>query len=235
MRLDRLIKTRLTLSTNAVRHLFAARRVKLNGVVAVHGHRLITRFCRVEVDDEVLQARQPLYLMMHKPRGCVSATVDDRNPTVLDLIGLPNKSELHLAGRLDFNTTGLLLLTNDGAWSRQLTLPQARIAKRYLVETREAITEAQVRKFAEGFYFRYENLTTLPAQLEPLSKHRAELTIYEGRYHQIKRMFGYFQNEVTALHRLSMGSIALDGTLAPGEYRPLTAAEVASVAAGEGA
>jgi 16S rRNA pseudouridine516 synthase len=229
MRLDRLIESRLALSARAVRELFAARRVKLNGAAVDHGRQLVTGFCRVEVDDVVLQDRQPLYLMMNKPRGCVSATVDERNTTVLDLIDLPEKSQLHLAGRLDFNTTGLLLLTNDGTWSRRLTLPQRRIPKRYLVETKSAITEAQVRKFAEGFYFRYEDLTTLPARLEPLSRHRAELTIYEGRYHQIKRMFGYFQNEVTALHRLSMGEIALDQALAAGGYRALTPAEVASV------
>ncbi|MDX9875813.1 MAG: 16S rRNA pseudouridine(516) synthase [Spongiibacteraceae bacterium] len=229
MRLDRLIESRLALSARSVRNLFAARHVRLNGSEATDSRQPITEFCGVEVDGHVLQpAREALYLMLHKPRGCASATVDDRHPTVLDLIDLPNKAELHLAGRLDFNTTGLLLLTNDGRWSRQLTLPQQKIPKRYLVETKDEITLEQVRKFAEGFYFRYENLTTLPAELTVLDSHHAELTIYEGRYHQIKRMFGYFQNEVTALHRLSMGPIALDPALAPGSYRHLRADEIAS-------
>ncbi len=230
MRLDRLIESRLALSARSVRNLFASRRVRLNGVETTEGRQPITEFCGVEVDGAVVQpAREALYLMLHKPRGCASATVDDKHPTVLDLIDLPNKSELHLAGRLDFNTTGLLLLTNDGRWSRRLTLPRQKTPKRYRVETKDAITPEQVKKFAEGFYFRYENLTTLPAELTPLSSHCAELTIVEGRYHQIKRMFGYFQNEVTALHRLSMGAIALDPALAPGSYRRLTAEEIASV------
>lgn len=232
MRLDRLIESRLALSARTVRQLFAARRVRLNGCAVEHGRRSVSEFCRVEVDDEIVQAaRTARYLMLHKPRGCVSATVDDRHPTVLDLIDLPDRSSLHLAGRLDFNTTGLLLLTNDGSWSRRLTLPQRKIAKRYLVETKEEITPEQVQKFAEGFYFRYENLTTQPAELKPLASHRAELAIVEGRYHQIKRMFGYFQNEVTALHRLAIGAITLDAALAPGSYRHLTDDEIASVPA----
>lgn len=230
MRLDRLIESRLALSARSVRHLFTNRRVLLNGHAEEHGRQMISEFCHVEVDGRVLQqARSPLYLMLHKPRGCASATVDDKHPTVLDLIDLPDKAELHLAGRLDFNTTGLLLLTNDGRWSRRITLPQQKIAKRYWVETKEEITADYVQKFAEGFYFRYENLTTLPAELKILSSHSAELTIFEGRYHQIKRMFGYFQNEVTALHRVSMGAIELDATLQPGRYRHLTATEIAAV------
>jgi 16S rRNA pseudouridine516 synthase len=231
MRLDRLIKSRLALSTRSVRTLIVDRRVRLNGTEVSDHRQSTTEFCCVEVDGQVVQhAREAIYLMLNKPRGCASATIDSTHPTVLDLIDVPGKSELHLAGRLDFNTTGLLLLTNDGHWSRRLTLPQRRIPKRYRVETKDEITTAQARKFAEGFYFRYENLTTLPAELVILGRYQAELTIYEGRYHQIKRMFGYFQNEVTALHRLSMGSIALDGALAPGQYRRLTAGEVDSVA-----
>ena len=230
MRLDRLIESRLALSARSVRNLFAEGGVRLNGEKALDGRQSITEFCGVEVDGNVVQpAREALYLMLHKPRGCASATVDDKHPTVLDLIDLPNKAELHLAGRLDFNTTGLLLLTNDGRWSRRLTLPQQKIPKCYRVETKSEITQEQIQKFTEGFFFRYENLTTLPADLKILSRHCAELTIYEGRYHQIKRMFGYFQNEVTALHRLSMGKIVLDPTLAPGCYRRLTTEEAASV------
>lgn len=229
MRLDRLLESRLALSARSVRHLFIERRVRLNGAAVPHGRQEISAFCRVEVDDRELQARQAIYLMLHKPRGCVSATVDFKNPTVLELIDLPEKNELHLAGRLDFNTTGLLLLTNDGGWSRRLTLPQHKIPKRYVVETKDEITAEQVRKFAEGIYFGYEDLTTLPAELEILAPRRAELTIYEGRYHQIKRMFGHFQNEVTALHRLSMGQITLDSALAPGAWRSLTADEIAAI------
>lgn len=229
MRLDRFIENTLSRSASTVRMMFAERKIKVNGVAVEHGRNHITSFCRVEVEGVTLQARSPLYLMLHKPKGCVSATVDSKNPTVLDFIDLPGKEELHLAGRLDFNTTGLLLLTNDGGWSRKITQPEERIPKTYRVKTRLPITPDYVDAFKAGMYFRFENLTTQPAQLDILSAHTAELTIYEGRYHQIKRMFGFFQNEVIALHRLSMGDIALDSSLQAGQYRALSSAEIAAV------
>lgn len=229
MRLDRYLESKLACSAKTVRDLFVQRKVLLNGVAVSEGRGIITEFCRLEVDGNIVQARQAVYVMLHKPKGCVSATKDTKHKTVIDCIDAPEKEHLHLAGRLDFNTTGLLLLTNDGKWSRKLTQPQQKIPKVYWVKTQNEITPHYIQKFAEGFYFQFENLTTLPAELKILSTHTAQLSIYEGRYHQIKRMFGFFQNEVLELHRLSMGNIHLDETLAAGEYRALTAAEVASV------
>lgn len=229
MRLDRFIESQLAYSARTVRHLLAQRKIFVNGAAVADGRRQITAFCRVEAAGRTLQARAPVYIMLHKPRGCVSATMDDKHPTVLDLIELPFKRALHLAGRLDFNSTGLLLLTNDGNWSSRIMLPDKKLPKTYRVETKKEITDEYAKKFAEGVYFRFENLTTLPAALRILSANTAEITLREGRYHQIKRMFGFFQNEVVGLHRLSIGGIALDENLAPGAYRHLTAAEVESV------
>jgi 16S rRNA pseudouridine516 synthase len=229
MRLDRFIESKLSYSTKTVRDLIVRRQVILNGIAISDGKQNISEFCRVEVHGNVLQAQEPIYVMMHKPKGCVSATRDEKNQTVIDLINMPEKNQLHLAGRLDFNTTGLLLLTNDGKWSRKITQPQQKIPKIYWVKTRNEITEAQVKKFSEGFYFQFENLWTQPAQLTILSTCTAKLTIYEGRYHQIKRMFGFFDNEVLELHRLAMGTIRLDENLAVGECRKLTAAEIAFI------
>lgn len=229
MRLDRFIESKLGYSAQTVRDLFVQRKVILNGVAVIEGRGRITEFCRVEVNANLLQSRQAIYIMLHKPKGCVSATRDAKNKTVLDLIDVPEKENLHLAGRLDFNTTGLLLLTNDGKWSRKLTQPQQKIPKTYWVKTKDEISPEYVKKFSEGFYFPFEDLTTLPAELNILSSHTALLSIYEGRYHQIKRMFGFFQNEVLELHRLSMGNISLDEQLAAGEYRLLTPEEIASV------
>ena len=226
MRLDRFIESKLAYSAQTVRDLFVQRKVMLNGVVVSEGRGRITEFCRVEVDGKVLQAREAIYIMLHKPKGCVSATSDAKNKTVLDLVDIPEKENLHLAGRLDFNTTGLLLLTNDGKWSRKLTQPQQKIPKTYWVKTQNEITLGYVKKFSEGFYFQFEDLTTLPAELNILSNHTALLTIYEGRYHQIKRMFGFFQNEVMELHRVSIGNIRLDENLAAGGYRLLTRGEL---------
>lgn len=229
MRLDRFIESKLAYSAQTVRSLFLQRLVLLNGTAVADGRGRITEFCRVEVDGKVLQARQAVYLMLHKPKGCVSATSDTKNKTVLDYIDCPEKNQLHLAGRLDFNTTGLLLLTNDGKWSRRITQPQQKIPKCYRVETKDEITPDYVQKFSEGIYFRFEDLTTQPAQLKILSSQSALLTIYEGRYHQIKRMFGFFDNEVINLHRLAMGAIVLDDALTPGESRSLLPAEIAAI------
>ncbi len=229
MRLDRFLESKLAYSAQTVRDLFVQRKVTLNGTAVTEGRGRITEFCRVEVDGKVLQARDAIYIMLHKPKGCVSATKDAKNKTVLDLVDIPEKENLHLAGRLDFNTTGLLLLTNDGKWSRKLTQPQQKIPKTYWLKTQDAITPEYVEKFSEGFYFQFEDLTTLPAELSIISSHTAQLTIYEGRYHQIKRMFGFFQNEVLELHRVSMGNISLDTSLTAGEYRELTEAEIASI------
>lgn len=229
MRLDRFVEKRLSHSARTVRYMFAERKIFLNGVAADSGLQEITKFCRIEVEGNLLHVCEPIYVMMHKPRGCVSATKDHKNTTVLSLMDLPSKEQLHLAGRLDFNTTGLLLMTNDGRWSSKMTFPRHKIPKTYRIETSDEISTDYVQKFSEGIYLRFENLTTLPAELKLLSATTAELTIYEGRYHQIKRMFGFFQNKVIALHRLSMGSIVLDESLDPGGYRDLTSVEVASV------
>ena len=229
MRLDRFIESKLSVSAQTVRGLFLQRLVLLNGVAVTEGRGRISEFCRVEVAGEILQASEAIYLMFHKPAACVSATRDTKNATVIDLLAFPQKHNLHIAGRLDFNTTGLMLLTNDGKWSRKITQPQQKIPKTYWVQTQDDITDDYIRVFAEGIYFGFEKLTTLPAELIIRSSHTAHITIYEGRYHQIKRMFGVFNNEVVGLHRLSMGQIVLDEKLEAGEHRLLTAEEIDSV------
>jgi 16S rRNA pseudouridine516 synthase len=136
------------------------------------------------------------------------------------------RTNLHLAGRLDRATTGLLLLTNDGLWSRRITAPEQKIPKVYRVTTAETINPEAETRFAAGIWLAREGVLTSPARLERISPCEAHLTIYEGRHHQVKRMFAAIGNAVTALHRESMGSIRLDPDLAPGQYRPLTATEL---------
>ena len=164
--------------------------------------------------------------MLHKPQGCVSATSDPQHSTVLDLLHEPDKADLHIAGRLDFNTTGLMLITNDGQWSRRLTQPQTKLPKVYHVQTEQDIGPQYAMTFAAGVYFAFEDLTTQPAKLERLGPRTARLSIVEGRYHQVKRMFGHFDNKVIGLHRERMGPLVLDTSLAPGQYRPLTDDEI---------
>ena len=114
-----------------------------------------------------------LYLMLNKPRGVLCATQDAHHPTVIDLLHHPFKQELHIVGRLDFNSTGLVLLTNDGRWSRQLSLPSSRLIKRYRVSTEQRITREQIDAFEQGMYLAYEGITTLPARLRLLGDRQA--------------------------------------------------------------
>jgi 16S rRNA pseudouridine516 synthase len=230
MRVDRFLSNLPRFNRQQVRLLLVERRISVDGVAVSDPHHDVREFSRVCVDGQVLQAGRPArYFMLHKPKGCVSATADARHPTVLDWLDEPDKGELHIAGRLDFNTTGLLVITNDGQWSRRLTQPQTKLPKVYRVHTQQDIGPEYAATFASGLYFAFEDLTTQPAELVLLGPRIARLSIVEGRYHQVKRMFGHFDNKVIDLHRERMGPLELDATLAPGEYRALTDAEIRQV------
>ncbi len=226
MRLDRFLIRRGLHSGKDVARLLADGRVTLGETVETNGLRKIDRFSRIVLDGEVLQARQAVYLMLHKPAGYLSATTDPQHPTVIDLIDHPLRNELHLAGRLDRATTGLLLLTNDGRWSKSVTEPVEEIPKVYRVTTREIIPPETAALFVAGIYFAYEDVTTRPAILEILNDHEALLTLHEGRYHQVKRMFHAAGNQVIRLHRERIGPLTLDDELSEGEFRHLSVAEI---------
>jgi 16S rRNA pseudouridine516 synthase len=224
-RLDRFISQNSAFSISDTRLLIAQKRIALDGMVAHSIQQKVTQFTRVVLDGNCLKDNTPIYIMLNKPKGFVSATQDIKHATVLDLIAHPEKGDLHIAGRLDINTTGLLLLTNDGSWSRKISLPQTKLAKTYEVILSKPLNSDYVAVFQEGIYFAYENITTQPAHLEILSEYTARLSLIEGKYHQVKRMFGFFQNQVLALHRVSVGHLVLDG-LGLGDSRLLTAKEV---------
>lgn len=225
-RLDRFLSQTITgLNRKSVRLILAQGRVRVDGQIARDIHQQVDFFSQIHLDDEPIQANQPHYLMLHKPAGVVSATQDPEHRTVIDLLSHPNRDKLHIVGRLDLNSSGLLLLTNDGRWSSRLTDPKHKVAKRYQVTLEKPVTEEYVTAFAEGMYFPFEGITTQPATLNIITAHQVEVILTEGRYHQIKRMFGRFRNPVLALHRVAIGSIQLDSNLAEGESRDLIPAE----------
>ena len=226
MRLDRFLTRRGTHPCKEVAQLLVDGRVQVDGAVAASGLQRISRFNRVTLDGEILQEHEAVYLMLHKPAGYLSATTDPLYPVVLDLIDHPLRAELHLAGRLDRASTGLLLLTNDGRWAKRVTEPAEEISKVYRMTTRDEIGPGTAAIFAAGIYFAYEDLTTRPAVLEIVAEREALLTITEGRYHQVKRRFHAVGNQVLSLHRESVGPLVLDDLLL-GESRRLTDAEVA--------
>ncbi|HEY0962303.1 MAG TPA: 16S rRNA pseudouridine(516) synthase [Pseudomonadales bacterium] len=225
-RLDRLVAKLLGISPDAVLPLLAQKRIVVDGIVAQAREQIVTGFTTIAVDGRVVQSHAPRYVMLHKPCGVLSATRDGRHPVASDLVG--DAGDLHVAGRLDLHASGLLLMTNDGAWSRRLSAPQSRVAKQYVVTLRDPLDERYAPAFATGMHFPYENITTRPALLEPLGTHSARVTLYEGRYHQLKRMFGRFRNPVLGIHRIAIGALPLDAALPPGEWRELGADEIAA-------
>lgn len=222
-RLDRFISEKCEINRKKVRLLLAQKRVSVDGVIALDTAQIIDKFSLIKLDDQIIQENQAFYIMLHKPTGVVCATKDDKHKTVIELIDLnltnAEKASLHIVGRLDLNTSGLVLLTNDSRWSEQLTSPVNKVAKRYLVTLKNPLHTEYISAFANGMYFSYEDITTKPVELNIISQCRAEVFLTEGRYHQIKRMFGRFDNPVIALHRTSIGPYILDENLAIGESK----------------
>lgn len=230
MKLSRILSNQNRISRRQANLLLASGRVQVDGKAVRDGAYEASRFQQVCVDQTIVQAAEPAYyLMMHKPAGYLSATSDQQHPTVMELVAPELRPHLHIGGRLDRASTGLLILSNNGSWSRALTAPENKLPKTYRVTTAYPLSPDTADRFSEGIWFDYEQLRTSPAQLEQISATEVRLTIYEGRYHQVKRMFHAVGNRVTSLHREVMGPLKLDARLKPGHYRPLSETEIRSV------
>lgn len=172
-------------------------------------------------EDKLIEYRDKVYFMLNKPKGYVSATVDDQHSTVIDLISEFEHLNLFPVGRLDKDTEGLLLITNDGNFNHQLMNPSKHVPKTYEVISKNSITKNDIESFKTGIEL-HDGLTQ-PALLEVTDdEYKSFVTIYEGRYHQVKRMFHAINNEVLALKRIKIGDLALDRQLESGDYRQLT-------------
>ena len=228
-RLDKILSSTGRWSRREVKDLVRAGRVMVNGLPAVSPEDKTDREHDIRVDGEQVSCAQYTYLMLNKPAGLVSATEDPREPTVLSL--LPEhlqKIGLFPAGRLDKDTVGLLLLTNDGALAHDLLAPKKHVDKTYLVRVEGTLDDADAHAFREGLTLA-DGYTCLPAELELLGRGEALATLHEGKYHQIKRMCAARGKPVVFLKRLTFGPLKLDESLEPGEWRPLTAEEVAKL------
>ncbi len=230
MRLDKFLSQNSDSSRSLIQQAIKAGRVSVNGAIAKKGDQKLLGDEIILLDEKVVEAFKTRYLMLHKPVGYVCANSDSEHPVVVDLIRLPRWQELQIVGRLDIDTTGLVLLTDDGQWNHRITSPRHECEKIYRVTTANPISKETAELFSVGVQLHGEKSPTRPAQLEMISSHEARLQIHEGKYHQVKRMFAAVGNHVVALHRESIGLIQLDPVLAPGEYRPLTTAEIESVA-----
>ena len=229
MRLDKYIAQTTDLSRALVKLALRNNRVRVNGEPVKDASLHLAASDRVALDGEALSALGPRYFMLHKPLGYVCATVDNDHPTVLELLDEPNQKILHIAGRLDIDTTGLVLITDDGQWSHRVTSPRHDCEKTYCVTLASALLADAEARLQAGILLKGEIQLTKPAALERLSGNQVRLTISEGKYHQVKRMFAALGNRVVELHRERIGLIRLDDALTVGQYRRLSEAEIRSI------
>jgi 16S rRNA pseudouridine516 synthase len=231
IRLDQFIANSSELSRKDAKRAIGRKRVSVDGEIVTSPNVKIPDTSRVILDGKPLSLPSELYLMLHKPSGYVSATRDGEHPTVLDLLPaeLARRTGLHIAGRLDMDTSGLLLLTTDGQWSHRITSPRHDCSKVYRVGLDRPLDTTAHQTLENGLMLEGEDKPTLPASVHKLEDRLVELTIGEGRYHQVKRMMAAVGNHVTRLHRQRVGAITLDPGLKPGQFRPLTQEEIDSV------
>ena len=232
MRLDKFLVACAVGSRTEVKNLLKAGRVTVNGKkeksakLQINEERDEIRF-----DDQVLEYEEFVYYMMNKPQGVISATEDPKHRTVLDLLDDYGRAkEIFPVGRLDIDTHGLLLLTNDGKLAHALLSPKRHVDKTYLAQIKGIMTQEDVETFAKGIPLK--DFTCQPAKLEILSvnldkdESQIRVTIAEGKFHQVKRMVAYCGKEVVDLQRLTMGTLVLDENLKRGEWRRLTKEEL---------
>ena len=228
-RLDKVIANMGQVSRREVKEMVRQGRVFVDGVAAVSPEQKIDPAAvRIVIDGAELNYEEKTYLILHKPAGVVSATEDHREKTVLDLLPPElRKRDLAPVGRLDKDTEGLLLLTNDGELNHRLTSPKYHVDKVYYAEVDGALEASDAARFAEGIDL--SEFTCLPAKLEILTERTCLVTVQEGKFHQVKRMLGACGKPIVYLKRLSMGPLKLEKTLSVGTYRALTPQELVSL------
>lgn len=232
LRLDKYLCDMQIGSRAEVKGLIKKKRIKVNEETVTKPElKIDTDNDIIKFDDEVINYQEYEYFMLNKPQGVISATNDKSDKTVIDLIKDAKRKDLFPVGRLDKDTEGLLLITNDGELSHNLLSPKKHVDKTYFAKVKGHITDEEVLKFKNGLVVD-ETFTAKPARLHVLEFNDADnttdiqITIHEGKFHQIKRMFEAVGSEVLYLKRLSMGTLLLDKNLIPGEYRKLSQEEI---------
>lgn len=232
MRLDKFLANSGVGTRKEVKELLKKRLIKVNDEIVKDGKIHVNENeDTVKYKDEIISYKKFVYIMLNKPNGVISATEDKVHKTVIDLLGDEYRTfEIFPVGRLDIDTEGLLLLTNDGVLSHNLLSPNKHVDKKYYVELEKLLTETDIAKLENGVELK--DFTTKDAKVEIIenseeaNKIRAYITISEGKFHQVKRMFKAVGNEVRYLKRVKMGTLSLDENLKLGEYRELTEDEL---------
>lgn len=226
MRLDKFIckSTQLT-KAEAIERIHAGD-ISVNDAVIINEATQVHESNTVIMDGKRLIAREFRYILMHKPAGTICSNIDEVYPSLFNYLNVENIAELHIAGRLDADTTGMVLITDNGRWSFNITSPNQKCSKVYRVGLSREITADVAEKFKAGIKLQGEQKLTAPALLTVISAKEVLLTITEGKFHQVKRMFAAVGNRVVSLHRETIGEVTLD--LEVGQWRYLTKDEVAS-------
>lgn len=226
-RLDKILSDAGVAGRRELKDMIRVGRVRVDGTVVTKADAKFDETAvSITVDDEPVALEKFVYYMLHKPEGVVTATEDGEHKTVLDLFpGELRRRELFPVGRLDKDTTGILIITNDGEYAHRIISPKTHVSKRYLAETDGIPNEDDVKAFAEGMVLR-DGTRCLPAKLEITGEAKCYVTLLEGKYHQVKRMLAARGKPVLKLHRCSIGLLELDESLMAGEFRPMTPIEV---------
>ncbi|OED44252.1 16S rRNA pseudouridine(516) synthase [Endozoicomonas sp. (ex Bugula neritina AB1)] len=232
MRIDKYICESTELSRSDAKKALKRRGVTCDGDVILKADFKVPEGALVRMEGVTLQPRGTRYIMLNKPLDTVCSNVDEESyDSVLSLLDLDKAKVLKIAGRLDVDTTGLVLITDDGQWAHRVTSPNKEYGKRYWVKLENHIPEIEfdsiTRQFSEGLQLRNETDLTKSAKLEIIASDEVLLTLYEGKYHQVKRMMAAVNNKVIGLHREQIGTIELDESLELGQWRYLTNEEVA--------
>ena len=226
MRLDKFLVACEVGTRSEVKNIIKKGQITLDGTVCKNAdYKFDEETCSVCFQGKPLTYKAFRYYMLNKPANVVSATQDNHDKTVLDLLKDISTKDLFPVGRLDKDTEGLLLLTNDGALAHSLLSPKKHVDKTYYASLRSPIQEEDITQLEQGVDIGEEKLT-LPAKVKVIDALHIELTIHEGKFHQVKRMLQAVSNEVTYLKRISFGSLSLDPSLDLGEYRELTEEEI---------
>lgn len=224
MRLDRFLANSGLGTRKEVKQLIKNKRISVNGDYRVKDSQNIDPLNdKICFDEEQIEYKEFYYILLNKPKGYISATEDNIQNTVLDLMPEYDFINLFPVGRLDKDTTGLLILTNDGQLAHQLIAPKKHVDKVYIATLDKPLDMRIKKKFEEGIIL--DDELTLPATLEKIDDNIAKVTIHQGKYHQVKRMFEYFGYEVIELDRIQLAFLTL-GDLKIGEYRELSDEEV---------
>lgn len=229
MRLDKLLSETTAYTRSQLKQIIKSGRVSVNGTAVTAPETKLDPTCAlIELDGESVSYAKFHYFMLNKPAGILSATDDKKQKTVIDLFPEEMRRRLFPVGRLDKDTTGLLLVTDDGDFAHRVISPRSEIVKTYRAVTSEPVNDADVEAFRQGIILA-DGTKCLPAGLEPLPDGSCLVRVYEGKYHQVKRMLASRSKPVIELKRLSIGALELDEKLLPGEFRQLTENELCSV------